>query len=89
MSLTFPLALILIPYVLVLAFVAVFTYFDVQHLLHYGAATKVSLAVTCVYLAGVVCLLLITAQALHGVAWNQAVAITPPTLNLGAPPANP
>ena len=76
LSLSF--ALILIPYALVVAFFAVMALIHVQHLIHYGATTKMSFAVTFCFLAGAVLILFTTWYLLQGTDWSQRMIIDTP-----------
>ncbi len=87
MTVTFTLSLLLVPYGLILAIVAVFAVFNLHHLIEHGATTRLSYAVTLTFLVGVTAILLLTWQGLSRVDWRQPISLTPPTAGLSAPAA--
>ena len=87
MTVTFALSLLLIPYGLAAAFVAVFAAFNLHHLIEHGAAARISYAVTLTFLAGIAVILILTWQGLGRVDWRQPISLTPPTAGFGAPSA--
>lgn len=82
--LTFPFALVLIPYGLLIIFFVLMATINVFHLVHYGATTGVSFMVTFLFLAGAVFILFFTWQSLVGVDWGRTINIPIP-FTAGAP----
>lgn len=76
-----PLTILLIPYGIVLFFVAFFSLINIYHLVHYGATTKSSFAVTFLYLAGIVCILAATSWALAGTNWSEPLPVEIPSIS--------
>jgi len=87
MTVNFTIAALLIPYALVVIFVGVFAFFNIHHLVHYGATTRLSYAVTMTFLIGVTCILFLTWQQLGGVNWSQAMSLTPSLSGFSLPDA--
>jgi hypothetical protein len=81
LSLSF--ALILIPYALVVGFFAVMALIHVQHLIHYGATTKISFVATFAFLAGATLVLFTTWYLLRGTDWSQQAVIGLPKFGGG------
>jgi len=77
MTITFSLSLALIPYGLIAAFVAAFAIFNIHHLVHYGATTRLSYVITAVFLFGVAFISILTWYQLRGVDWKQPISLTP------------
>lgn len=78
LSLSF--ALILIPYAFVVGFFAVMALIHVQHLIHYGATTKISFIATFAFLSGAVLVLFTTWYLLQGTDWSQQISVGMPKL---------
>lgn len=70
---TFPLWLIVIPYLLVAAFVAVLALFTIYHFVKYSETTFMSFVAVVLYLAGTAYILFFTWQALQGTDWHYPV----------------
>jgi threonine synthase len=79
--LTFPTSLFLIPYGLVAVFVVLLAIVNVLHLVHYGATTKLSFAVTFAFLAGMVFIFFFTWRQLEDVDWQRPIEIALPVGN--------
>jgi len=77
MTVSFSLSLVLIPYGLIAAFVAAFAIFNIHHLVHYGATTRLSYAITATFLFGIVAIAFLTLFQLRGVNWDQPISFTP------------
>jgi hypothetical protein len=77
-----PLSILLFPYVIVLFFVAFFSLVNIYHLVHYGAATVSSYAVTFLYFAGIVVILAATAFALAGTTWSDPLPVEIPSFGV-------
>ena len=88
MTLTFVLSLVLIPYGLAVAAVAVFAAFNLHHLVQHGAAPRLSYAITLIFLIGSAAILLTTWQELRSVDWRQPVSLTQPATHFGPPEAD-
>ncbi len=80
--LLFPLYILLIPYVLFAAYIAVLALLNIRHLIHYGAATLVSFVITFAYLAGSVFIVNATYRELSDLDWK-----TPQVIRLELPGA--
>ncbi|MEY4722893.1 MAG: hypothetical protein RLZZ324_406 [Candidatus Parcubacteria bacterium] len=84
MTISFPFALILIPYAVILMFFAVFATVNVFHLVGHGADTGVSFVVTFLFLAGAGCVLFFTWQGVRDVDWSTPVSFSIPSLSPGS-----
>ncbi len=89
MSVSFSFALVLIPYLLLLAGLGILAAFAIYHLLHYGATARVSLGATVIFIAGALVLIGVTATLLQGTDWKQPVIIAPSLPSLSAPAPKP
>ncbi len=69
----FPLWTIVIPYLLVAAFVAVLALFTMYHFVKYSETTKVSFVAVFLYLAGTAYILFFTWSALRDADWQQTI----------------
>jgi hypothetical protein len=69
------LSLALFLYALVVVLFAIFAIVNVYHLVHYGATSGISFAVTFLFLAGAAFILFFTYHALAAVDWNQQIGI--------------
>ncbi len=78
----FPLALLLIPYGIVLIAIVVMVFLNVWHLLHYGATTMVSFIVTFLFLTGLATIGFFTAQELQYTDWSTPVVLSLPAANM-------
>lgn len=88
MTVTFSLYLFLVLYGLAAAFVAVFAFFNIYHLLHYGATTRLSYVITMTFIVGVTVIFFLTAQQLRGVDWDQPISLTPGISGASVPDIN-
>ncbi|MFC1639081.1 hypothetical protein ACFL26_02315 [Patescibacteria group bacterium] len=74
---TFPLALLLIPYGLAVIVFLVFASLHVYHLIHYGAATKIGFTATFIFFAGTVLIAGLSLWMLGGYDWSAPISFTP------------
>ena len=79
---SFPLAIILVPYGMVALVFAVVALLNIYHLIHYSATTKASFAFTFVFLAGTAVIAFLTWQAVGGIDWQTPISIS---LSSGSP----
>ena len=77
---SFPFAVILLPYGLTVLFFALMATINVFHLIHYGATTGISFIITFLFLAGAVFILFFTWQELQAVNWNHMITLDLPTV---------
>ena len=82
MTVSFPFALVLIPYGLILLFFVVFAVVNIAHLVGHGATTMVSFLVTWLFLTGAAGVLFTTHVQLADFDWSQ-----PAEIHLAAPTA--
>lgn len=87
MTLTFTLSVLLIPYALAVAVVAVFAAFNLHHLVQHGATTKLSYLAALAFLIGSASILLLTWQELRDVDWRQPISLSRPVTEFGVPDA--
>ncbi len=78
---SFPLYLALIPYTVVVAIFSLMALIHVHHLIHYGAAGRMSFCVTFLFLGGAGLNILLTWWLLLGTDWNQAMQLGLPSLS--------
>ena len=71
-----PLAIILIPYGVIVLVFAIVALLNVYHLIHYSATSKTSLAFTFIFLAGTAVIAFLTWQAVGGVDWQTPISIS-------------
>lgn len=84
----FPFTVILIPYAIVVLFVAIMSFFNVAHLVRYGATSRVSFVVTMLFLIGSASILFGTYAAMQGTDWTQQITLSVPTFSFGADASN-
>lgn len=75
MTLTFPFAVILIPYALIAVFFVLLAIINVWHLVGYGATNSLTFTITFLFLAGSATILFLTWQGVAGTDWMQPVSI--------------
>jgi hypothetical protein len=73
---SFPLGLLLIPYLLVVLLSLLLAVLNVYHLVHYGATTKTSFLFTFVFVAGLVVIAVASWLALGGINWGDSVGFS-------------
>ncbi|HCC22470.1 hypothetical protein A2480_01535 [Candidatus Uhrbacteria bacterium RIFOXYC2_FULL_47_19] len=71
-----PLAIILIPYGVIVLVFAIVALLNVYHLIHYSATSKTSFAFTFIFLAGTAVIAFLTWQAVGGVDWQTPISIS-------------
>lgn len=72
---TFPLGLLLIPYLIAVAGFLIFAILNVFHLITYGATTRTSFIFTFVFLAGTVLIAYASWWALNDINWSSSITI--------------
>jgi hypothetical protein len=78
-----PFSFILIPYAVVLLFVALMSFISVSHLVRHGATSGISFIVTFLFIVGSASILFGTWTALQGTDWTQQITLSLPTMSLG------
>ena len=79
MSLDFPLSFLLIPYGLVVVYVLIFSFLNLQHLAHYGTSQGTAKTVATIWFIGSLAIVGLTFGLLQGVDWNHKISVSPPT----------
>ena len=74
MTITFPFALILIPYAIIAAFFVLLAIINVWHLVEYGATNALTFTVTFLFLAGSATIFFLTWQGVAGTDWMQPIS---------------
>jgi hypothetical protein len=80
-----PIAVFLIPYVIILAVFGLFYLVNVYHLVHYGASTTASRWASVAFLGATACILLFTYTALQGTDWTTPISLGLPSFELTSP----
>ncbi|MFH2063081.1 MAG: hypothetical protein ABIJ46_02905 [bacterium] len=73
---SFPLALLLIPYAIAVAIFVVVALLNAHHLIHYGAANRTSFLFTLAFLAGTAAIGFLTYQLLIDVDWQVPISVS-------------
>ncbi len=70
-----PLWVLLIPLAFIVAFTALFLFFNIFHLLRYGIVGRGAIGLVLVYVAGYLFVLTVGITALMGISWSETVTI--------------
>lgn len=71
----FPLYYFLFAYILFLALILIFSFFNVYHMIKYGFLSFESVVMTFVFLCGIIFILFLTYEAGTNINWQQIIEI--------------
>lgn len=72
---SFPISLFLIPYAIIAAAIAFFSFFNLRNLVRYRPEDSVSFAVCFIFLAGIIIMAYVSYQYLSPINWKELVEI--------------